>query len=122
MLLADQRKPLAPREFFMDGEVVMLRDFPDVFGLVMENSGENRNSTVLQHTIEFREERKDDICREISHQQMHGVLSNGRCRSEEHTSELQSPYDLVCRLLLEKKKKNKQTKTNTQKIIQKEIE
>src|SRR5207248_11470921 len=29
----------------------------------------------------------------------------GRPRSEEHTSELQSPYDLVCRLLLEKKKK-----------------
>src|SRR5437867_9794385 len=28
-------------------------------------------------------------------------------RSEEHTSELQSPYDLVCRLLLEKKKKEK---------------
>src|SRR5438094_2971478 len=26
-------------------------------------------------------------------------------RSEEHTSELQSPYELVCRLLLEKKKK-----------------
>src|SRR2546426_1199941 len=28
-----------------------------------------------------------------------------RCRSEEHTSELQSPCNLVCRLLLEKKKK-----------------
>src|SRR5574340_1449791 len=28
-----------------------------------------------------------------------------RRRSEEHTSELQSPKDLVCRLLLEKKKK-----------------
>src|SRR6267154_4724977 len=28
-------------------------------------------------------------------------------RSEEHTSELQSPVHLVCRLLLEKKKKNK---------------
>src|SRR5437762_10596798 len=27
------------------------------------------------------------------------------CRSEEHTSELQSPMYLVCRLLLEKKKK-----------------
>src|SRR5215468_10037186 len=27
------------------------------------------------------------------------------CRSEEHTSELQSHHDLVCRLLLEKKKK-----------------
>src|SRR5437879_8851438 len=30
-----------------------------------------------------------------------------RCRSEEHTSELQSPMYLVCRLLLEKKKKKK---------------
>src|SRR2546427_4840655 len=29
-------------------------------------------------------------------------------RSEEHTSELQSQSNLVCRLLLEKKKKNKQ--------------
>src|SRR2546426_4671572 len=31
-----------------------------------------------------------------------------RCRSEEHTSELQSPCNLVCRLLLEKKKKKRQ--------------
>src|SRR6266516_466190 len=31
----------------------------------------------------------------------------GSLRSEEHTSELQSPYDLVCRLLLEKKKKRR---------------
>src|SRR2546426_4505090 len=30
----------------------------------------------------------------------------GTERSEEHTSELQSPCNLVCRLLLEKKKKN----------------
>src|SRR5207248_6922176 len=39
-----------------------------------------------------------------------GGLEAGRAtddlgRSEEHTSELQSPYDLVCRLLLEKKNK-----------------
>src|SRR2546421_9554527 len=33
-------------------------------------------------------------------------------RSEEHTSELQSRSDLVCRLLLEKKKKKAQTKHN----------
>src|SRR5437867_4244142 len=33
------------------------------------------------------------------------VKEVARWRSEEHTSELQSPYDLVCRLLLEKKKK-----------------
>src|SRR5690348_17467758 len=30
----------------------------------------------------------------------------GAVRSEEHTSELQSPVHLVCRLLLEKKKEN----------------
>src|SRR5207248_4659397 len=32
------------------------------------------------------------------------LLRREEDRSEEHTSELQSPYDLVCRLLLEKKK------------------
>src|SRR5437867_1372207 len=36
------------------------------------------------------------------------LVDDGAARSEEHTSELQSPYDLVCRLLLEKKK----SKTN----------
>src|SRR2546426_7019211 len=34
-------------------------------------------------------------------------VSVGRWRSEEHTSELQSPCNLVCRLLLEKKKNTK---------------
>src|SRR2546426_7063398 len=33
-------------------------------------------------------------------------LQGDQRRSEEHTSELQSPCNLVCRLLLEKKKKN----------------
>src|SRR2546426_7542636 len=36
-----------------------------------------------------------------------GLGLERRNRSEEHTSELQSPCNLVCRLLLEKKKKNK---------------
>src|SRR5437867_5139591 len=40
-----------------------------------------------------------------------GHLPRGRARSEEHTSELQSPYDLVCRLLLEKKKKKARVTT-----------
>src|SRR5207249_8547502 len=35
-----------------------------------------------------------------------GRVPVGFVRSEEHTSELQSRFDLVCRLLLEKKKKN----------------
>src|SRR5438034_5590070 len=34
-----------------------------------------------------------------------GAVAHGGARSEEHTSELQSHSDLVCRLLLEKKKK-----------------
>src|SRR5256885_9389051 len=36
-------------------------------------------------------------------------ITRGAVRSEEHTSELQSPCNLVCRLLLEKKKYNNGT-------------
>src|SRR5437867_13120408 len=44
-------------------------------------------------------------------QTLHALLADEmKQRSEEHTSELQSPYDLVCRLLLEKKKKKKKKK------------
>ena len=50
-----------------------------------------------------------------------GILVLGVCaiifaleRSEEHTSELQSHSDLVCRLLLEKKKNKKKNKKKTQ--------
>src|SRR5207237_6751712 len=44
-----------------------------------------------------------------------GALIEGHVvdRSEEHTSELQSHLNLVCRLLLEKKKKNKYNKYET---------
>src|SRR5256885_10401467 len=38
-------------------------------------------------------------------------------RSEEHTSELQSPCNLVCRLLLEKKKKTRKLVTISRPII-----
>src|SRR5256885_7785964 len=38
---------------------------------------------------------------------MRGVVRSRGPRSEEHTSELQSPCNLVCRLLLEKKKKQR---------------
>src|SRR5256885_6228231 len=47
-----------------------------------------------------------------------GKTARTRCglRSEEHTSELQSPCNLVCRLLLEKKKKNIQTSHLAQRV------
>src|SRR2546426_7563265 len=44
----------------------------------------------------------------------HPVIS---VRSEEHTSELQSPCNLVCRLLLEKKKKKKNKWISARRII-----
>src|SRR2546427_7373174 len=37
--------------------------------------------------------------------------AGGSSRSGEHTSELQSQSNIVCRLLLEKKKKNKENRT-----------
>src|SRR6266540_5295929 len=43
----------------------------------------------------------------------------GRLRSEEHTSELQSHHDLVCRLLLEKKKKTIKDNTYSEKLKKK---
>src|SRR5690348_17948320 len=59
-------------------------------------------STLFPYTTLFRSGRR-------SHSQRRrpggGVFSGARHRSEEHTSELQSPVHLVCRLLLEKKKK-----------------
>src|SRR2546422_6378831 len=41
---------------------------------------------------------------------------NKGLRSEEHTSELQSRLHLVCRLLLEKKKKRQKTSSRNQKV------
>src|SRR5438552_11779914 len=40
------------------------------------------------------------------------IMGPNKIRSEEHTSELQSPDHLVCRLLLEKKKKKKQVQVS----------
>src|SRR2546426_4543814 len=45
------------------------------------------------------------------------ALSPAGSRSEEHTSELQSPCNLVCRLLLEKKKKKNKTKVTPQNAV-----
>src|SRR2546426_8162095 len=48
---------------------------------------------------------KADVKEQIGKKLTRGLGAGARPRSEEHTSELQSPCNLVCRLLLEKKKK-----------------
>src|SRR5258708_21149203 len=48
-------------------------------------------------------------------------LMRSQDRSEEHTSELQSPDHLVCRLLLEKKKKNRKKNNNMQRYMNYEV-
>src|SRR5438094_4589968 len=72
-------------------------------------------STLFPYTTLFRSAgRVDGMQIEQDHVRVTLLINGGlvvkkdslaRLRSEEHTSELQSPYDLVCRLLLEKKKK-----------------
>src|SRR6266496_6448651 len=77
-------------------------------------------STLFPYTTLFRSRRG---CRDPSSPPASAppLLATGRDRharaprSEEHTSELQSRRDLVCRLLLEKKKKRAKNKIITQK-------
>src|SRR2546426_8255669 len=69
----------------------------------IDNQGERIELPGVLHFAnrDVRPPRNEEIPR--LKQVRRGVL---RVRSEEHTSELQSPCNLVCRLLLEKKKKN----------------
>src|SRR3982751_6962650 len=60
-------------------------------------------STLFPYTTLFRSPRSHRIP-SGNRNSLH--CRRARYRSEEHTSELQSRSDLVCRLLLEKKKKN----------------
>src|SRR5256885_12474939 len=75
-------------------------------------------STLFPYTTLFRsaQGRIDDL--KILHQFRVQVEVERANRSEEHTSELQSPCNLVCRLLLEKKKKKiiNQLRQHTQQL------
>src|SRR5438309_6679818 len=57
-------------------------------------------STLFPYTTLFRSQAHRHV-HELAHDQLHDVKLI--VRSEEHTSELQSQFHLVCRLLLEKK-------------------
>src|SRR2546426_3308417 len=74
-------------------------------------------STLFPYTTLFRSLRASGIVAPLYLTQNDGTVMLAEVaeqypvysRSEEHTSELQSPCNLVCRLLLEKKKKKKST-------------
>src|SRR2546426_5745541 len=72
-------------------------------------------STLFPYTTLFRSRMPPRLvarqCSSSDERQSSQALSLRSDRSEEHTSELQSPCNLVCRLLLEKKKKKKTNKT-----------
>src|SRR5438046_8629608 len=95
-------------------------------------------STLFPYTTLFRSERRLDerfaaqqtsVDRAMAEHRASAVLAaealarwqasaNSQIRSEEHTSELQSLTNLVCRLLLEKKKKNNNVYKKIVKIAQ----
>src|SRR5437868_12396652 len=86
-----RRPPLPPSFFFL-----MIRPPP--------------RSTLFPYTTLFRSALQGVLERD-AHLDLDVVAALAALlllRSEEHTSELQSRFDLVCRLLLEKKKNNEQ--------------
>src|SRR5438094_1125229 len=76
-------------------------------------------STLFPYTTLFRSDAWALV--HLEKQVRQPVAADPEERSEEHTSELQSPYDLVCRLLLEKKKKKQESEylrqTNTREDV-----
>src|SRR5688572_32568626 len=75
-------------------------------------------STLFPYTTLFRSRAVSPSCLHRGPQGRHrsrarrDEVLRDRARSEEHTSELQSQSNLVCRLLLEKKKKNETARGN----------
>src|SRR5256885_1616335 len=105
--------PFGTHESFAQHNNAMLRHFLDRFGFDYE---------FLSATDCYTSGRFDDVIRKVLHgwDAIMGVMlptlredrrktysqrGEHHARSEEHTSELQSPCNLVCRLLLEKKTK-----------------
>src|SRR5687768_17750622 len=73
-------------------------------------------STLFPYTTLFRSPRVSDRPSSTASTSTQPSRT-GTARSEEHTSELQSRLHLVCRLLLEKKKKNKKQSMPRNNII-----
>src|SRR2546426_7908865 len=83
------------------------------FGCALENHARRQDGYLLKPATPLGVNRSIEGRRRDALVFRHEIISklvkigNASDRSEEHTSELQSPCNLVCRLLLEKKKKKK---------------
>src|SRR5437764_14516812 len=91
---------------FDDGRLVLehLSGDPQAFGTLVDRY-QTRLLNFINRTIGDRE-RAEDLVQEVFIRVFRHLhrFDQTKKRSEEHTSELQSPMYLVCRLLLEKKK------------------
>src|SRR5688500_20199992 len=77
----------------------------EIYTLSLHDALPISRSLARDHSLAVAIERPADVRRDGAQPGKAGVG-----RSEEHTSELQSPCNLVCRLLLEKKKKKRHIK------------
>src|SRR5438094_7238687 len=100
------------------GRRVRLHDVIDVVDHVLrvqEYLGSEIAKRNMQHQRVVLEQADiGDVGRRSNGREENQITAPHKLRSEEHTSELQSPYDLVCRLLLEKKKHKKKKTSNNQ--------
>src|SRR5699024_12816409 len=100
------------------------RKFPQVFDFLVSTKQEESaevKEIIKQKVDPIYDESTNKMYEQIDYDKFREGIDIEKAieilnRSEEHTSELQSRFDLVCRLLLEKKKKGK-----SQKQIEKRI-
>src|SRR5258708_27101079 len=95
MIRRPPRSTLFPYTTLFRSHVTTARRIAEVLGPVVEN-------------LVLRQKERDRLRRMTVLPEVSRVVEH---RSEEHTSELQSPDHLVCRLLLEKKKKQHRRRT-----------
>src|SRR3989454_9116764 len=67
--------------------------------------------------VGLRRDAFDELHEVVDGRAQLGELRHLLRRSEEHTSELQSPCNLVCRLLLEKKKRGDHPRFSSRRIV-----
>src|SRR5256885_8791494 len=90
------------RAIYSDLEKCLVVTIMGALPAELQSLGHRPNFFYLQHAMGLASSTGLGLALSLPHQKI-VVLDGDGSRSEEHTSELQSPCNLVCRLLLEKK-------------------